>query len=308
MNGYDWPYLIGERAKGRTWPTLAAEIGCSDSTLRKAFHRYMSNAQNGNTGMRILGIDIETAPNIAAVWGLFKQNISLSQIMHTGRVMCFAYKWFSEPDSEVHFHSEHGEAHEPMILKAWDVLNQADAVVHYNGYRFDVPTLNREFLKVGLMPPSPYKQIDLLKTARQRFRFVSNKLDHLLHELNIGEKVRNRGFELWMECMRFGRVSQTTYDQAWAEMEEYNRGDIPGMETLYHVMLPWITGHPNHALYKETDVPVCPNCGSDQLQQRGVARTATQTYPQYQCEGCGLWCRGRFNNTPHGQNVLSQVK
>ncbi|NIV35232.1 MAG: hypothetical protein GWN58_38990, partial [Anaerolineae bacterium] len=50
---------------------------------------------------------------------------------------------------------------EGMLEGAWELLDEADAVVHYNGKKFDIPTLNREFVKYGFTPPSPYKQIDL---------------------------------------------------------------------------------------------------------------------------------------------------
>ena len=36
--------------------------------------------------MKILGLDIETAPNTAHVWSLWKQNIAINQIVNTGRV------------------------------------------------------------------------------------------------------------------------------------------------------------------------------------------------------------------------------
>ena len=48
--------------------------------------------------MKVLLLDIETAPNLVHVWGLFKQNISISQIMDSSYVMCFAAKWLDSED------------------------------------------------------------------------------------------------------------------------------------------------------------------------------------------------------------------
>jgi len=127
--------------------------------------------------LKILAIDIETAPNTAHVWGLFKQNIGINQIQETGRVMCFAAKWLKE--KKIHFWSEHYDDHESVIIMAHEYLDEADAVLSFNGQSFDMPILNREFLKYGLTPPSPYRHIDLLQVAKRRFRFVSNKMDHL---------------------------------------------------------------------------------------------------------------------------------
>ena len=251
--------------------------------------------------MKILGFDIETAPNKAFVWGLWKQTVSLSQLIQSGRVMCFAWRWFSAPDHEVEFASEFtGDrrqtkaAHKRMVKRAWSLLDEADAVVHYNGTSFDVPTLNKEFVKIGLGPPSPFAEIDLIQTARKRFRFSSNKLAHLLKELGIEEKLDNSGFRLWIGCMDGDA-------DAWAEMEHYNRRDVSSMEPLYRMLLPWISTHPNHALYRADDgnglpfvtAPTCPRCGSQNVQRRGYQRTKVMVYHRYQCQECRGWSRTR---------------
>src|SRR5690606_10806763 len=50
---------------------------------------------------RILTLDIETRPHEAYVWGLWKQNIGVTQLMERGHVMCFVAKWYG--DKEVIF-------------------------------------------------------------------------------------------------------------------------------------------------------------------------------------------------------------
>jgi predicted RNA-binding Zn-ribbon protein involved in translation (DUF1610 family) len=251
------------------------------------------------TEIRILGIDIETSPNTAYVWGLFKQTVSLSQLIESSRVMCFAAKWFGM-DCAPMFYSERNGKHEGMILQAWSLLDEADAVVHYFGSRFDVPTLNKEFLKLGLAPPSPYAQIDLIKTARSQFKFTSNKLEHILDELGMSGKLSNRGFKLWVDCM-YGD------DDAWREMEEYNVQDVAGMEPLYQKLLPWIKNHPNIALFKSGYEKVCPKCGSEQIEKRGFQRTKVAVYQRYQCKECASWSQSRFMNDFVRTNVLKSV-
>lgn len=251
------------------------------------------------TEIRILGIDIETSPNTAYVWGLFKQTVSLSQLIESSRVMCFAAKWFGM-DGDAMFYSEQNGKHEGMILQAWSLLDEADAVVHYFGSRFDVPTLNKEFLKLGLAPPSPYAQIDLIKTARSQFKFTSNKLEHILDELGMSGKLSNRGFKLWVDCM-YGD------EDAWAEMEEYNVQDVVGMEPLYQKLLPWIKNHPNIALFKSGYEKVCPKCGSEQIEKRGFQRTKVAVYQRYQCKECASWSQSRFMNDFVRTNVLKSV-
>ena len=93
--------------------------------------------------MKILLLDIETAPNTAYVWGLWKQNISISQIVDSSSMLCWAAKWLDSP--EVMF-SSILMGKKGMLKEIHKLLDQADAVVHYNGSRFDIPTLNKEFL------------------------------------------------------------------------------------------------------------------------------------------------------------------
>lgn len=249
--------------------------------------------------MKILGLDIETAPNTAHVWGLFKQNIGINQIIDTGRVMCFAARWLGTKSRPV-FRSEFHHSHVKTIDAAWTLLDEADAVLTFNGERFDLPTLNREFIKYGLTPPAPYHSIDLLKVAKRRFRFASNKMDHLAKELGLTRKVSNRGHDLWIDCMNGKRA-------AWREMREYNMGDIQTLEELYNAMRPWIDTHPNTALYSDTGAPACPCCGSTKLQSRGLQRTKTQSYPRFQCQGCGTWLRGRYSVIKGNRNVMSLI-
>jgi len=238
--------------------------------------------------MKILLIDIETAPNVAHVWGMFNQNIGARQIQATGYTLCWAAKWYKK--REVMFMSTFADGPAAMIRGAWNLLNEADALVHYHGTRFDVPTLNKEFLKAGLLPPEPYKQIDLLKTIRSQFRFHSNKLDEVLKQLGMQAKVQHKGHELWTECM-------AKDPKAWKQMERYNRRDVTIMEGLYTKLLPWIKSHPNYGLYVDSTRPVCATCGGSMLTKQGLKRTKTQTYQQYKCKDCGSWNSERTNNT-----------
>jgi RNase P subunit RPR2 len=324
LTTYDWNEIERRRVAGEMWPAIARDLGVNENTLRSAYSRRKQRGDaapaprslNGQSvweaiapnpapsGMWILALDIETAPNTAHVWGLYKQTIAPSQLIHTGRVMCFAARWLGGPavGTKTMFASEHRDGHQRMIEIAHDLLGSADAVVHYNGTRFDMPTLNREFLAYGMNPPSPYAQIDLLQVARKRFRFVSNRLDHLLKELRIGEKVRHDGHRLWVQCMNGD-------PEAWERMEEYNRGDVDQLEELYRVMRPWISGHPNHALYQDTERPTCTNCGGTTLQSRGTTRTKTQQYRRFQCQDCGTWVRERFTALPKNKrnHILTQA-
>jgi DNA polymerase elongation subunit (family B) len=231
--------------------------------------------------MKILLLDIETSPNTAHVWGLWQQNVSINQLMESSYVLCYAAKWLGE--DEVHFDSVHQSKPKAMLKGIHVLLDEADAVVHYNGTKFDIPTLNKEFLLHRYNPPSPYKQIDLLRVVRSNFRFPSNKLDYVSQRLGLGAKESHEGHDLWVKCMNGDK-------DAWKRMESYNIQDVVLLESLYSTLLPWIKSHPNHNLY--TSDTVCPTCSGHRLQKRGTAVTITGSYQRYQCKDCGSWSQG----------------
>src|SRR5690349_14221880 len=210
-------------------------------------------------------------------------------IVETGYTLCWAAKWYGP--SGMMFGSVYRHGRAAMVRTIHKLLDKADAVVHFNGKKFDIPTLNREFLLSGLSPPSPFKQIDLLQTCRRKFKFASNRLDYVSRTLGEGAKVEHKGMELWEGCMARDPAS-------WKIMEDYNKHDVRLTERMYERLLPWIDGHPNHNLHE--DDACCPNCGSQKRQARGAAVLIGMSYPRFQCTNtlpvtgrkCGKWYRG----------------
>jgi hypothetical protein len=228
-------------------------------------------------------LDIETTPALADVWGLWQQNVGLNQLRESPGLLCFAAKWLGAPkDPEyMYFVSDHHHGREAMVTEAHRLLDQADAVVTWHGKGFDVPHLNREFLELGLRPPAPFQHIDLYEVVKKRFRFPSNKLQYVSTALGFEGKATHEGHGLWVKCMEGD-------EDAWRRMEEYNKQDVWLLELLYNRLQPWVQQHPSHALKGEM---VCPKCGSDRLQRRGMARTLQSEFQRYQCLACGGWCR-----------------
>ena len=247
--------------------------------------------------MKILLVDIETAPNRVFTWGLFNQNIGLNQIDKPGYILCWAAKWFDQ--KKVMFSSVKKHKNEGMLRRIYSLLDEADIVIHYNGINFDMRWLQAEFMKLGWSPPSPCQQIDLLQTVKRRFRLTSNKLDYVLGFLGLGEKVKHDGFDMWVGCMNGDK-------HYWQEMERYNRGDVTQMEKVYVALRPWIVNHPNFALYGNGKNRVCPNCGSNHIIKRGTYRTNVMSYQRYHCEDCGAWSKERVNNLEkdHRKNIV----
>ena len=232
--------------------------------------------------MKILFLDIETSPNLAYVWGLFKQNISINQIEQSTEMLCFGARWYGE--KKVTFRSVHHHGKEEMLKEVHRLLDEADVLVGWNSKAFDSKHLKRELLQAGMLPPSPYKEMDLMLAVKSQFKFPSNKLDYVAQTLGVGAKVQHSGFELWRKCMADDK-------KAWAEMKKYQIQDVDLLVDLYEILKPWIPNHPHTALHDGLE-DGCVVCASTNLQRRGVARTASGTYQRFQCQGCGKWQRG----------------
>ena len=246
--------------------------------------------------MKILHIDIETSPNKVYTWGLFKQNISLNQIIEPGGMICYAAK--RQGKKKVTFRSEHHHGRADMLDTLWELLDEADVVCHYNGKSFDMKHINREFLLDDYLPTSPYRQIDLLTAVKGNFRFLSNKLDFVSQQLEIGKKVEHSGFQLWVDCEKGDT-------KAWAKMKQYNIQDTMLLEDLYNTLRPWIRNHPNVAMYQDVgDDPTCRTCGSTDLSKNGVEHSNTATYQRYKCKDCGSNLQSRKRVSPTGDGVL----
>jgi len=181
---------------------------------------------------RILVIDIETMANLAWVWGVWKQDIHPVQIVKHKRTISFAAKWVGQ--KKVYFHSEYHHGREGMVKAAWRLLNEADAVVSYNGKRFDIKHLNTEFKVLGYDPPSHFQHIDLRQITKREFAFGSNKLESVAKRMGLGKKEEHEGFALWLKCEAGDR-------SAWGRMRSYNRKDVQLTEDLFLDYESWLT-------------------------------------------------------------------
>lgn len=248
----------------------------------------------------ILFLDIETAPDVVWTWGVYQANaIAVKEHWY---VLSFAAKWRGDDTIMINGLDDYkgyngGNSTEKKLLDdAWTLLDEADIVVAHNGRDFDVKKLNARFIDLGFAPPSPFKVIDTKNDLRGVAKFSSHRLDWLMKQFKIGEKMPTEGFSLWEGCMNGDPDS-------WERMKAYNVHDVELLESLYDKINPWIP-QPNANLY--TDRPVCPNpgCEDGKLIKRGLARAITRVYQRYQCDTCGTWSRAVKSEKGQGAQVV----
>ena len=241
--------------------------------------------------------DCETAPNLAHTWGTWQQNIAINQIIEPGRMIMWAGRWLGQKKFNSMNEVEHGR--KAMVRGLWDIHNEADVLVGHNVTAFDNRWARYEFLREGLDPPNPSKDVDTLKVVRQQFRFPSNKLDYICQALGIGGKVQHAGHSLWVgwengdpECVK--------------TMVKYCKQDVVITERLYLRIRGWIKNHHNVGLYNNGDKPVCPNCGDGRVVRNGFTRTVAGIYARYRCQSCKAPLRGKVM-TPESKEIRKSL-
>lgn len=264
---------------------------------------------------RIVTLDIERQSAIAGgIWQLKQQGyLRPNQILVPPRTICLAWKWMDE--DKVNFSSEwdpyddgttcaptsYGDTglrevypgHEAMIRLARNVLDEADYVIGWNSARFDMGHLRDHMAEYSLAPPSPWTDVDLIKTSRSKFGFMSHKLEEAAPHFGLGHKLSTEP-GLWdkLRWLPYGDPYSVELQRLRGLMRDYNKRDVELTEQVFYKMRAWI---PRLNLYgnpdaKELDDDTrCRRCNSDDIQWRGYKKNATRWYHEYFCKSCRGW-------------------
>ena len=255
---------------------------------------------------KILILDIETAPETAYIWKRFKETVGQTQIKAPGYVLCVAWEWMGEEVQTIGLYGRRswnrGDRTNDyaVVKKAHELLCEADIVVGHNIRTFDMATLNARFIAHGLPPPTPYKICDTLEVLKKKLRLPSNSLESASHYFGIETKEK-QPFTLWRECMNGN-------PDAWEKMLTYCAHDVTVVCELYKKLIPWADLHPNMGLYTDNgEKVICPKCGCDNLERRGIQRSVVHQYQRYQCKDCGGWSRSRNPIKVNRSHVVSHA-
>lgn len=236
--------------------------------------------------MKILTLDIETSPHQGYSFQVWQTNIAPGQIIAPTQMLTWSAKWKGARKCIFRKWTD-GD----FLDKLHELLNEADIIVTYNGDKFDLRHINREFLEAGLFPTRPVASVDMLKVVKKHFAFPHNRLDYVASRLLGETKLETGGFDLWTAFMSGDRKAERL-------MERYNKRDIVLTEKLYIKLLPWITNHP-YALDYEVDIGDenvdyrCPACGSRAIERQRPRRTRCYAIRVNRCTVCGSFHDGK---------------
>jgi DNA polymerase elongation subunit (family B) len=256
--------------------------------------------QISNKKEKILVLDIETAPILVYGFGLFDQNHGLNQIVEDGFILCWAAKWLGE--DKIMFAGQQkvkkvkgqyaavSTNDKEIVEKLAKLIIEADAVVTQNGKRFDIPTINGRLMQVGskIVIPKEVAHFDLLDVTRYRMKMTSTKLEYISSTINekykkLVKNVKFPGFEKHREIML------NNSDEAWDEMELYNKYDVLSTEEAYLKLRPWFKPS---AVFSKPNYDIVCSCGSTHFIRQGTRFTEGRKYVRLQCTKCGSWHKG----------------
>lgn len=244
---------------------------------------------------RILIYDIESSPLIGYTWSTWQTDVI--EVIQDYQILTVAWQWLGEKKVHVIGQDDYkgykkGKLNDKELLKdLWKLFDEADAVVAHNGDRFDQKKVRARMVTQGMSPPSPYKEIDTKKIAKNIGGFTSNSLKELAKQLDIAQKGDSGGFETWKGCLEGDK-------KAWKQMKKYNKQDIPPLADLYMKLRPWFRTQVQYNLATGKH-EACPKCGAEgNMIKRGYTYRATTKYQRYQCQACKGWSQSR---TPEPQ-------
>ena len=225
---------------------------------------------------KILLFDLEVSPMLVYTYNYYDANVL--KIVEHQKLLCFSYKWLGEKEPPRTVISN-GKDDSLAAEKLWWLLDEANYAVGHNASRFDAKMANVFFVEHGLKPTTPYKVIDTLTTARQKFKFPSNKLDELGKFLGVGQKTQITHADLWESCLDGDK-------EAFKKMADYCEQDVVLLEQVYWKLMPFAQA-PMFNKIVNADL-VCPICGGKEFTKinKYVPDATVQPSWTYKCNCC----------------------
>jgi DNA polymerase III epsilon subunit-like protein len=245
---------------------------------------------------RILFLDTENAPNIAAVWGIHDQRVSYTDIVREWFFISAQWQWLDSKkvccvsvlDDRKAFKKDF--TNDLVVVKTCHaLLSDAEIVVGHNIKGHDMKKLQAKFIEYKMKPLNMPIMVDTLEWSR-KFGFTSRRLADLCSKLGLEKKLMH-------EPGLFLKAALGD-EAAIKKVVTYGLGDIPTLKQLYERLKPY-SNHPNLNIWRGTGVDCCPNCSSTEFHASGYRYTKVGRVPRNECLECGKW----FDAGKHDKRV-----
>lgn len=227
-------------------------------------------------------VDIETSALLCYTWQLYETDVI--KRIKSFTILSFAHKWLGQ---KTQVEACDTQSEKSLLLKLHKLLDECEIAIAHNGDSFDFKKINARFMVHKIPPPSPYVTIDTKKEFKRVSAFDSHSLNNLGIDLDEGEKIKHRGFDMWEGCMAGN-------PRDWRDMKRYNMQDVDLLEKVFIRLRPWIKSHPNTVHYSKEK---CPRCGSTKIKNNGLAYRKSGIVQRMSCNSCLGWFLGEKLST-----------
>jgi DNA polymerase elongation subunit (family B) len=240
---------------------------------------------------KIIYWDIETLPMICSTFTLYPERLSPKSILQEGAIICASFKTkgtkqvikFSLLDDPKRFKKDpFDDFYVCKSIHDYLLKEDPDLLVAHNGDNFDYKWLNTRMIRHELGPLPDFAMDDTLKMARNKFKFHSNKLEHLVGFLGIEHKFATT-YDMWLDIIK-GK------QKAVKDMVKYNVQDTKILEKVHERLLPYCKSKFNVGHLVPDG---CTHCGNKSFCGHRKTRTGLTVYEYVQCTACGRWQRVR---------------
>ncbi len=232
---------------------------------------------------KVLFLDLETAPDIAAIWSCgYKMNVGPESLIQERFIISAQWSWNDETTVHGMLSNIKKADDKALIKKLTRVIANADVIVGHNMSKFDARWLEGRAMINGLPPTGlPFKvTYDTLKLAKRAFSLNSYKMDYIAKLLGIPGKIKT-SYNDWMDIL-------VRKDMKAAEgMLKYGKHDITMNRMIFEALLPYVKLPGSlSTLIAGRVTEECP-CGFGRIQKWGLKTTAKGIrYQKYRCSGC----------------------
>ncbi len=247
---------------------------------------------------KIVFYDLETLPNLKEVMKIYPKLSNypgLTLKASITSIICFGYKILGEKtkcinawDFKDRWKKDLNDDYD-VVKAACEILRDADAIVTFNGKRFDEKFLKTRIVKHGFKTLPKLHHIDLCAESKRHLYLFNNSLSTVSKFLLEDDKMENGGWDLWVDVMERSKP-------AMEKMTKYCIKDVDLLVPLFKKMKPFISNIPNYNSFQSGARNLCPSCGSTRIERRGFQRNKVKTYARYQCKDCSSWSRSDVND------------
>lgn len=237
-----------------------------------------------NTEAKILVWDIEVLPEIVWAYPTRRSNEAIKlKTIQDQTILSVSSVWLNKYQDKGAKAIEYEDVFQDdmhddreLCQYIWNLLDEADVVVHHYGDMFDVPKMMARFMYYDMGAPSYFESMDT-KKLYNKIGVPSKKLTEIGRYLEVGQKEGSHG-DLWFDMYNGCKKARKA-------MRKYNDQDVKLTADILLKVLPYATNATSLSKYNGP-TKAC-QCGSTDYYEEGVSATRGRFKKRYVCNTCG---------------------